>query len=97
MTTHCSNSNRVSSACRMSDSKSGSKGDLNESNMPLLEAEEKNAEKSDIPEKTMEVRQFLFFRLHVLLTPNQKGTTKCRMPIPNFLLYGCCTVNIWAW
>jgi hypothetical protein len=52
----------------MSDSKSGSKGDLNESNMPLLEAEEKNAEKSDIPEKTMEVRHFLyilFFRIHV--------------------------------
>ncbi len=45
----------------MSDSKSGSKGDLNESNMPLLEAEEKNAEKADIPEKTMEVRHFLYF------------------------------------
>jgi hypothetical protein len=40
----------------MSDSKSGSKSDLNESNMPLLEGEEKTAEeKVDIPEKTMEV------------------------------------------
>lgn len=42
----------------MSDSKSGSKTDLNESNMPLLEAEEKAAEeKTDIPEKTMEVME----------------------------------------
>jgi hypothetical protein len=56
----------------MSDSKSGSKGDLNESNMPLLEAEEKNAEKSDIPEKTMEVRHFLYiflFRIQDFLIP----------------------------
>ncbi len=41
----------------MSESKSSSKTDLNESNMPLLEAEEKTAEKADIPEKTLEVRE----------------------------------------
>ena len=58
----------------MSDSKSGSKTDLNESHQPLLEGEEKVAEeKADIPEKTMEVsKQAKLVSIWNLIEPMSK-------------------------
>jgi hypothetical protein len=60
----------------MSESKSSSKTDLNESNMPLLEAEEKTAEKADIPEKTLEVRE-------MGLTEDRHGQGRLELCIEN--------------